>query len=273
MMAKNKNQRDCLIVGLFKTGEMWMGLSLITICLSLGRGCMRHWDGGDLSEGCPAEKETDGSIKKSEDLTYVVCDNTARVMCASSVTAIGDYVIPSSLGGCPVVEIGAFAFHSCTGLTSVTIPKEVMRFGYGAFVGCNGLTNFCVDTANSNCSAVGGMLISKDGCLVAVGGGMSSVTIPEKVTSIGDGAFGCCGKLSSVAIPDGVMSVGGAAFHDCGKLMRVEFPDSVIAIGASVFSGCPGLNEVCVSVKSKKRISMLLKKSGAEVRNLKFVEK
>lgn len=274
-MAKEERNRCPLraILKLFKTGEMWMGLSLITICLSLGRGCMRYWEEGDLGEGCPAEKETDSSVKECEELAYIATDNTARVTCASSATVIGDYVMPSNLGGCPVVEIGAFAFHSCTGMTSMTIPKDVACFGYGAFQGCGGLTNFCVDASNSNCRAVGGMLISKDGCLVAVAGGLPGVTIPEGVSSIGDGAFGCCGKLTSVTIPDGVTSVGGAAFHECGKLTRVEIPDSVIAIGASAFSGCHELKEVRVSAKSRSRISMLLKKSGVDVCNLTFVEK
>lgn len=262
-----------VIVELFKTGEMWMGLSLITICLSLGRGCMRYWDEGDLGGGSPAEKETDSSVKECEELTYIATGNAARVTCASSVTVIGDYVIPSSLGGCPVVEIGAFAFNSCTGMVSVTIPNEVARFGYGAFQGCGGLTNFCVDASNSNCCAVGGMLISKDGCLIAVGGGVLGVKIPDGVVSIGDGAFGCCEKVSSVTIPGGVTSVGGAAFLNCRKLTRVEISDSVVAIGASAFLGCSELKEVLVSAKSKNRISMLLKKSGVDVCNLRFVER
>ena len=135
------------------------------------------------------------------------------------------------------------------------------------------MTNFCVDVDNSDYRAIGGMLISKDGCLIAVGGVVSGVTIPEGVSCIGDGAFGCCRKFSSMIIPDGVMSVGGAAFHDCVKLARLEIPDSVIAIGASAFSRCSELKEVRVSAKSKNRISMLLKKAGVDVRNLKFVEK
>ena len=50
---------------------------------------------------------------------------------------------------------------------------------------------------------------------------LSSLVIPESVTSIGDYAFRGCKSLSSVVIPEGVTSIGKSAFYNC------KFPDNL----------------------------------------------
>ncbi len=71
-------------------------------------------------------------------------------------------------------EISLYAFGGCIGLTSVTIPENVV-IGKGAFYGCTGLT---------------------------------SVTIPEGVTEIGVAAFYGCTGLTSVTIPESLTEFG-----------------------------------------------------------------
>ena len=67
---------------------------------------------------------------------------------------------------------------------------------------------------------------------------LKSVTIPNSVTSIGDSAFVCCSALTSVAIPTSVTSIGWGAFRDCSSLTSVTIPNSVTSIGGDAFSRC-----------------------------------
>ena len=66
---------------------------------------------------------------------------------------------------------------------------------------------------------------------------LTSVIIPDSVTSIGNAAFQCCG-LTSVIIPDSVTSIGDTAFHACSDLTSVTLGDSVTSIGYLAFDGC-----------------------------------
>ncbi len=70
-------------------------------------------------------------------------------------------------------------------------------------------------------------------------GGLTSITIPAGVTSIGNWAFYNCESLTSITIPDSVTSIGQSAFYGCSSLTSITIPDSVTSIGGSAFSGCP----------------------------------
>ena len=67
---------------------------------------------------------------------------------------------------------------------------------------------------------------------------LTSVTIPDSVTSIGEGAFSYCTSLTSVTIPDSVTSIDYYAFQHCTSLTSVTIPDSVTSIGSGAFGSC-----------------------------------
>ena len=75
---------------------------------------------------------------------------------------------------------------------------------------------------------------------------LTSITIPDSVTSIGSSAFFGCSSLTSITIPDGVTSIGGDAFYKCGGLTSINIPDSVTSIGSSAFSECRSLTSVTI---------------------------
>ena len=76
--------------------------------------------------------------------------------------------------------------------------------------------------------------------------GLTSLTLPSSVTSIGRGAFYGCWKLTSLTIPSGVTSIGYSAFRGCSGLTNLTIPSSVTEIGWGAFRGCSGLTSIYV---------------------------
>ncbi len=76
--------------------------------------------------------------------------------------------------------------------------------------------------------------------------GLTSVTIGNSVTSIGEWAFGGCSSLTSVTIPNSVTSIGDWAFGVCSSLTSVTIPNSVTSIGEGTFYECSSLTSVTI---------------------------
>ena len=70
---------------------------------------------------------------------------------------------------------------------------------------------------------------------------LTSITLPSTLTSIGADAFFDCGSLVSIKIPEGVRSIGGSAFSACSSLTSITIPEGVTSIGGGAFSGCSSL--------------------------------
>lgn len=81
--------------------------------------------------------------------------------------------------------------------------------------------------------------------------GITSVTIPESVTSIDGYAFIRCSSLASVTIPSGVTSIGKKAFFECSSLGSIAIPASVATIGQRAFGGCSNVNSIVVDEGNK----------------------
>ena len=75
---------------------------------------------------------------------------------------------------------------------------------------------------------------------------LTSVAIPDSVTSIGDYAFSECSALRSISIPDSVRSIGAEAFYKCSNLSAITIPDSVTSIGYGAFESCSSLKTIVV---------------------------
>lgn len=133
----------------------------------------------------------------------------------------------------------------------ITIPKTVSHKVYSgyeeftltfivssiesyAFSGCTGLTS--VSMPNS-IKTIGYNAFY--GCSA-----LSSIEIPNGVESIDAAAFSGCSDLTSAYIPTSVKTIGSEAFSDCSGLTSITIPNSVTSIGDNVFSGCSSLTEL-----------------------------
>ncbi len=124
---------------------------------------------------------------------------------------------------------------------NLTIPSEiggypVVAIGDDAFEGCTGLTSV---TIPEGVTSIGNSAF--EDCL-----GLTSVTIPEGVTSIGKLAFYQCSELFDITIPNSVTSIGESAFCRCRKLTSTTIPDNVTSIGDAAFEGCEGLTSITI---------------------------
>ena len=170
---------------------------------------------------------------KSVVLNDYVCKNyTLKNLFPDSYRAIESVVILEGVTG-----IGSYAFHGCSGLTSITIPESVTSIGDWAFSGCIGLTSVTIPEGVTN---IGDRTF--DGC-----SGLASITIPKSVTSIGDYAFFQCSGLTSITISEGVTSIGYSAFYGCKGLTSMTIPESVTSIGVCAFSVCSNLKNISYS--------------------------
>jgi len=73
---------------------------------------------------------------------------------------------------------------------------------------------------------------------------LESVNIPDAVTTIGSAAFTGCASLKSITIPDGVTEIGDYTFNGCSSLTEITIPDSVTKIGLNAFAGCYSLKTI-----------------------------
>ena len=211
----------------------------------------------------------------SSSKTAEVTDNRS-----SDIYYFGRVNIPSSVSydgtSYSVTSIGNQAFLDCDGLTSVTIPNSVTSIGNQAFLYCDGLTSINIpeeitsigENAFGNCNNIQSLYITdikkwlqisfgnsyscpltstdKDVKLYVNNALVSTLDIPEGITTIPDYAFYRCSSLTSIHIPEGVTSIGGYAFSGCSGLTSVTIPNSMTSIGGYAFSGCSSLTSVII---------------------------
>ena len=73
---------------------------------------------------------------------------------------------------------------------------------------------------------------------------LQSVTLPEGLTTIGNGAFNCCYALTETTLPNSLQSIGTGAFSFCNSLQTIIIPDNVTSIGKGAFKFCKSLTSV-----------------------------
>ena len=132
-----------------------------------------------------------------------------------------------------ITRIGNFAFWNCTKLPEIMIDETISEVGDYAFSGCTALTR--VYMSEDNLTTIGNYAFSF--C------GITSVTLPGTVTTIGEGAFSLCASLKRVTIPASVTSIGKMAFaFDIALHLFCNMSTSPQALQDDVFSNLEKAN-------------------------------
>ena len=146
-----------------------------------------------------------------------------------------------------IVEDGGATITASTATGAVTIPSvlggyAVKNVGIGSWTPVFGRDN----TSVTSVVIPNGVTTIGDQAFRYLDG-LTSASIGNGVTSIGVEAFAGCKGLTSVNIGNGVTSIGEEAFVECIGLTSVSIPDSVTSIGFRAFASCTGLTSVSIS--------------------------
>ena len=182
-------------------------------------------------------------------------------------TTITSVTIPAS-----VTEIGSNAFADCTNLTSVNYEGDwsnlTIQSGNPAvqdaanaplfdfeFIPPDNtaviVTNYKYNGAAADVtlpSRYQGKPVTTIGHAAFFNSAVTSVTIPDSVTSISDEAFINCPKLTNISIPNSVTYIGFSAFSSCTSLKSITLPSSLSFISGALFLGCSQLTTIHIPV-------------------------
>ena len=148
--------------------------------------------------------------------------------------------------GSTCVGIGTYSFAYCDSLTGITLPESVTKIGADAFRSCHGLTSIRIAEGNSVYHSAGNCVIETASKMLILGCKTSQIPQDGSVTSIGNYAFFDCDGLTSITIPDSVTGIGEHSFYECDGLTSITIPDSVTGIGNCAFTYCDSLTSVTI---------------------------
>ncbi|MDP4276205.1 MAG: leucine-rich repeat domain-containing protein [Bacteroidota bacterium] len=214
---------------------------------------------------------TDYSVTGISDSAFMASSGLTDVTIQAPISSIGNdafaYCFHLATLSFPstVVSIGAGAFGGCVSLKKVFIPASVASIGCGAFRGCSDSIN--VDGNNACYSSYNGILYNKQQtvlmqCPTARRGqfnvpasvttidgdafwrcNLTTITLPETVSSIGYGAFAFCEKLNSMALSP-VTTIRVNTFLGCSALVNMTIPSSVAKMEDGAFWNCTSLKNI-----------------------------
>ncbi len=213
------------------------------------------------------------------DYAFAGCTGLTAFEIPDAVTTVGEGAFQDCTGltalALPntVTSIGDEAFYGCVGLTSFEVPTSVTEIGHSAFSGCTSLESITLpfvgktkdgteyrhfgyifgayyhyDNDDRVPATLTAVTLTDGAALPAyafdVCVGLTSITLPDTLTSIGVSAFSGCTGLTEMELPQGVTSIENSAFKDCASLTAITIPGTVTTIGESAFAGCTALTEV-----------------------------
>ena len=143
--------------------------------------------------------------------------------------------------------IDSHAFYGCTSLSSVVFGASVTNIG--GFFGCPSLSQFEVVEENTVYSSLDGVLYNKNKTVIVnypSGKTGASFSIPNTVLAIAESAFQGS-SLSSIILPESLTSIGVWGIGDCPNLSSMVIPPNVTDISSSAFNLCTGLTRFDVA--------------------------
>ena len=129
-----------------------------------------------------------------------------------------------------VTNVSDYALFFLPAATQVTLPESVTRIGRYGIAMCSKLTGMSIPKGVAGIGDFG-----------LAGNGLTAITLPDGLQSLGRGAFDSCASLTNTTLPAAITAVPGKCFADCTKLLNVKYAGTVTAIGDLAFESCKAL--------------------------------
>ena len=191
----------------------------------------------------PGGTEAPWSMVANEAETIVIANGTTTIgaQAFAGMSNVTKVVFPTDGR---LTSIGKWSFWYCA-IENLVIPAGVTSIGEGAF------KDNCLHTLKlpNTLKTFGSWAFA---CEDPAGAQLTSVVIPNSVTTIGASSF--CGqkKLTSVTGGAGVVTIGSGAFNGCSKLSTFKITSSKLkTIGNSAFKGCSKLKTLYIQKTTK----------------------
>lgn len=180
------------------------------------------------------------------------CENVTGMTLPATIRSIGPYCfyntsfttlqLPDSLR-----TLGDHAFLYSS-ISSLHLPAHFEEYGSCAFW-ARSLSSITVDSDNPYYRSIGGCLYSKDSLTLCVvpDGATGVANVPSYVRHLADMAFGFCQNVTSVSLSEGLTRIGNFAFNCCSRVNNVVIPSTVSSIGICPFSYCPQLTSLTIA--------------------------
>ncbi len=149
-------------------------------------------------------------------------------------------------------------FYECYNLKTVIIPSSTQSIPADAFDNCTSLESITVAPENKRYVSMNGIVYDKEaGNVLAVPNHVyGDIVLPDFVHELP--SFWGKTEITSIVIPEGVTTIGTNTFSDCTSLTKITIPSSVTTIElgyGGAFNGCTSLSEIIVSEENKNYFS------------------
>ncbi len=155
-------------------------------------------------------------------------------------------------------EIPIYAFYDYykTSLTSIVLPTTCTAIGENSFLYCKKLANIKISSlvtvikssAFNRCENLTSIQIPSSvksiEKLAFSFSGLTSITLPETITSLGESIFLQCQSLASANIPTSITEIPNSLFSRCISLKNITLPSNTTKIGDTAFDGCNALTSI-----------------------------
>lgn len=212
---------------------------------------------GTLFETAPVPTPAASPGLTDYEKQFVLKGSTITKYTGSDATVI----LPESIGGKPVYNVGTQAFANNTAIQKAVIPEGITVIGEKAFYGCTSLET--VEMADSveqlgnyvfaGCKKLRNVTLSPllsylPGYAFYQCESLRSVKLPDRLYSLWDGCFSQTG-LTQITLPDNLAEIRNEAFGQCSSLLSVRTGSSLYRLGVNAFAQCPVLQSINLGKK------------------------